>query len=270
MLTTGKHVNHRPDIVLQGVDGPGTHLLIDVKTFDAAADSHITRDATSRTRRRAHTAIADKSRRAEYGELPANMRLVIVVISTFGSLGGDALPFLSDLDLQAGESLPFALLDEASWAVPRFSTFARMALTCAVRRGLAQAIYDKWIRVDEIPGQPGVDDDGLPPGPPLLLEGPPGPSHDALLLLPPPPPGLCLPGALGPGSGPGAGLGLGLGPGVGSGVGAGAGAGVGVAPAAGPGVAMPAAPAGPPLPAFPPIAIPGGASHVAVATRLWG
>ena len=72
------------------------------------------------------------------------------------------------------DSLPSALLGEATWAAPRLSTFARMALTCAVRRGLAQTVYRHWIRTDEIPDAPadGYDDDD-DEAPPLLALPPP-------------------------------------------------------------------------------------------------
>ena len=166
-------IRHRPDIVIRGFDGAGTHLLIDVKTLDAAGATHIRTDHTDRLRLKAHEAIATKSKEKEYGELPSGMRLVIVAISSFGSFGADALPFLAELSLRMADSLPSALLGEATWAAPRLSTFARMALTCAVRRGLAQTVYRHWIRTDEIPDAPadgGGDDDEAPP--PLALPPP--------------------------------------------------------------------------------------------------
>ena len=61
-----------------------------------------------------------------------------------GSLGWRARAFLSALQQRAGASLPAALLDQATWAVPRLAPFASMAVGMAVRRGLAEAVHGLW------------------------------------------------------------------------------------------------------------------------------
>ena len=72
------------------------------------------------------------------------MRLVIFEVSTGGAFGWRARAFLSGLQQRAGLSLPVALLDQATWAVPRLAPFARMAISTAVRRGLAEAVHECW------------------------------------------------------------------------------------------------------------------------------
>ena len=65
--------------------------------------------------------------------------------------------FLADLGKRAGGCVPVSLLDCATWAVPRFAPFIRMAVSHAVRRGLAEAVWRRWQRVvdpaDVIGGQ---------------------------------------------------------------------------------------------------------------------
>ena len=50
-------VLHHPDIILSNFDGPGTFTLIDVKTLDVAAATHIA-EGTHHTRLAAHVALA--------------------------------------------------------------------------------------------------------------------------------------------------------------------------------------------------------------------
>ena len=66
------------------------------------------------------------------------MRLVVLAVSIHGSFSGPSLRFLADLGRRAGGGVPVTLLDCASWAVPRFAPFIRMAVAHAVRRGLAE------------------------------------------------------------------------------------------------------------------------------------
>ena len=42
--------------------------------------------------------------------------------------------------------VPYSLLPHASWATPRTGPMIRMALTHAVRRGLAMSIHTNWRR----------------------------------------------------------------------------------------------------------------------------
>ncbi len=77
------------------------------------------------------------------------MRLVILAVSIYGSFGPDALRFFSALGRRAGDTVPFALLGSATWATPRFAPFVRMAVSHAVRRGLAEAVLRRWRRVSD-------------------------------------------------------------------------------------------------------------------------
>ena len=52
----------------------------------------------------------------------------------------------AELGLRVGSGVPASLLDEAMWATPSFTTFARMARGGSVRRGLAAAIHRYWRR----------------------------------------------------------------------------------------------------------------------------
>ena len=45
-------------------------------------------------------------------------------------------------------SVPYSLLPHASWATPRVGPMIRMALTHAVRRGLAASVHANWRRGD--------------------------------------------------------------------------------------------------------------------------
>ena len=69
--------------------------------------------------------------------------------------------------------MPVSLLDSATWAVPRFAPFIRMAVAHAVRRGLAEAVLRHWRRVadpaDVLAGQGAPPDPGVPPLPPLPI-----------------------------------------------------------------------------------------------------
>ena len=79
------------------------------------------------------------------------MHLIVISISCFGSFGGEAQSFFSELGRRVGGGVPHLLLDEASWAAPRFAPFVRMALGCAARRGMAESIYQLWRRVSPAP-----------------------------------------------------------------------------------------------------------------------
>ena len=74
------------------------------------------------------------------------MRLVFFGVSVFGALSPAATRFLAALQRRVGDSVPGPLLDQATWAVPCFAPFARMAATFAVRRGLADYVRGFWVR----------------------------------------------------------------------------------------------------------------------------
>ena len=106
----------------------------------------------------------------EYGALPPRMRLIPLTVSIGGAFGPEAMRFLADLGKRAGSCVPVTLLDCATWAAPRFAPFVRMAVSHAVRRGLAEAVLRRWQRVvdpaDVISGQ-GVQPAVGPPPLPL-------------------------------------------------------------------------------------------------------
>ena len=77
------------------------------------------------------------------------MRLIPLTVSTHGAFGPEATRLLSDLGKRAGGGVPVPLLDYATWAVPRFAPFVRMAVSHAVPRGLAEAVLRRWRRVQD-------------------------------------------------------------------------------------------------------------------------
>ena len=85
--------------------------------------------------------------------------------------------------------MPVSLLDSATWAVPGFAPFIRMAVAHAVRRGLAEAVLRRWRRVadpaDVLAGQGAPPDPGLPLLPPLPIAAIPGPAAREHFLVTP-------------------------------------------------------------------------------------
>ena len=168
----GAALQHRPDAVIVGLDGPRSYCLVDVKTFDPAGPTHCAADHTDRTRHAAHHAVTRHCVRSEYGPLPPRMRLVVVAVSIFGAFSPAALRFFADLGRRAGDGIPTSLLDCASWSVPRFAPFIRMAVGHAVRRGLAESVVRRWARV---PDAGAVYPALLPPPPaPAVVPAPAG------------------------------------------------------------------------------------------------
>ena len=94
------------------------------------------------------------------------MRLIILPISIFGAIGTPGQAFISELSRRVGGSVPPSLLPHASWATPRVGPMIRMALTHAVRRGLAASIHTHWRRESLV-----AEDEAMPPAPPA--GGPP-------------------------------------------------------------------------------------------------
>ena len=67
MHSSGAGLAHTPDVVVLGLDGPGTYRLIEVKTFDPTGPSYITGASTTATDRDlVHQHIARDSRRGDY------------------------------------------------------------------------------------------------------------------------------------------------------------------------------------------------------------
>ena len=164
----GHPISHAPDIILHDYDGPHSFVLIDIKTLDATAPTHVAAHHTDRARLSAHLAIAADSRRDQYRDIAPNMRLVIIAISTCGAINSEGIDFISQLAKRNDNSIPPALLDQASWAAPRLAPMVRMALGFAVRRGLAAAVYHWWRRSHALVRRPPVL-----PSPMLILLPPP-------------------------------------------------------------------------------------------------
>ena len=144
-------VNHSPDIVLRTAHG--RYTLIDIKTLDVTAATHLATNHTHRQRLSAHADAAEKCRRDEYGALPdipgTHLRLVVIVVSTTGSISAGGSRFVSELSRRTGGSVPSTLLDQSSWAVPRLGPFVRTALAFAARRGLAAQVASLWAHADD-------------------------------------------------------------------------------------------------------------------------
>lgn len=135
-----------PDVVLTDFDGANSYTLIDIKTFDTAGTNHINTNHTDTTRLGAHRAVTRTCIHSEYGQLPPRMRLIVIPISTFGSIGTPGQAFISELSRRMRGMVPTPLLEHASWAVPRLGPMIRMAVTHAVRRGVAASIHRHWRR----------------------------------------------------------------------------------------------------------------------------
>ena len=148
----GASLYHTPDIVLVGLDGPGRYTLIEVKTFDVAGATHLTSSAhPDRSRLTVHAEVARLSARDEYRTnvqpLAPAFRLIHFPISTFGSIGASGQQLLADIGRRVHGHVPASLLPQATWATPRFTVYARMAVTFAVRRGLAEYVRQSWVRI---------------------------------------------------------------------------------------------------------------------------
>ena len=180
MQTEGAGVRHTPDIVLRGLDGPGTVRIVEVKTLDPCAPTHLDAHHTDSTRLPPHPAAIQTSRRQEYRvdgpgamALPPRMRLSFLAISIFGSISSSGHHLIRDVCLAAGRSIPSPLLHTASWAAPEFAPFIRMALVLAIRRGLASAVRAHRSSESDldspVPAEP-------PPTPATPARAPPAPA----------------------------------------------------------------------------------------------
>ena len=82
--------------------------------------------------------------RLSYGPLPALMELVPFVVSTSGALGLHARGLVRDLALRSPSSVPYGLLDQASWAVPTLAPFLRCVVSTSVRRSIGAYHGRRW------------------------------------------------------------------------------------------------------------------------------
>ena len=81
----------------------------------------------------------------------ARMRVVTLVISTFGSLGAQAQALIKDIAKRTNLFVTHSLSHETSWATSSITTFLRSALTFQVRKLVAAILRDH------------LPDDFLPP-----------------------------------------------------------------------------------------------------------
>ena len=150
MKVFGTRLGKRPDLLLKDWDGPGAHLIIDVKTFDPAGATHVSTHHSDTVRLAAHAFLERVSTSvAPYhepgtGKLPPGFRVVIFTVSTFGAIGAPGRAFLAECNRRVGRSLPTSLLDDATWATPSFGPFARMCIGLSARRALAHSLRHYW------------------------------------------------------------------------------------------------------------------------------
>ena len=74
--------------------------------------------------------------------------MVVALQCTFGAIGTPGHTFIGELSRRMRASVPYSLLPHTSWATPRVGPMIRMALTHAVRRGLAASVHANWRRGD--------------------------------------------------------------------------------------------------------------------------
>ena len=139
---------------------PATFVIVELRTLDACGPTRISRQHTDRDRLAAHIHEEQEARRRDYGPLPPGVRLVVVVVSIYGAISAGGHRLLQDLSRHTGGVPPLALLDQASWSACRFAPMARMAITFAVRRGLAAAVRAGWERRRGPDDAPSDADDG--------------------------------------------------------------------------------------------------------------
>ena len=108
-------------MVVQGFDGVGTYLVIDVKTLDPSGDTHRVVSHTDSERLAAHARVERDCARDEYGPLPPRLRLLVLTVSVFGSFGRPAHAFFAELSRRTGGAVPPPLLTSATWAAPRLA-----------------------------------------------------------------------------------------------------------------------------------------------------
>ena len=136
--------------------------------------------------------VCDWRRRAA-APLPPRMRLTVVTLSVFGSLGPEVHSLLSVVTRRFGRRIPTTLLPEVSWTAPSLAPLVRSALGFAARRGLAESVTAFYRRAPVPPAAaapapaPAVPPPPLWPPAPLPLLAPP-PALPALPVPAPAPP----------------------------------------------------------------------------------
>jgi hypothetical protein len=145
MIHRTGHANMRPlpqILILDKLSPPGGKACVFNPIQVESSDVYYEKPSSPR----GHGTIRDEAPATVSGYktcLRADPTPIPIPIHTYGQ---QAQTFLAALSRRVGGSVPFALLDHATWATPRFAPFARMALGVAVRRGLAAQLHATWRR----------------------------------------------------------------------------------------------------------------------------
>jgi hypothetical protein len=117
MLRGGSFLLKQPDIIVPDLDGPRSFTLVDVKIFDPAAPSYADSSAKSaQHRHRALEAAGPREYFAASRRPPprSRMRIRTFVVSSFGSLGTQALGLIKDIGRRTNLFVLPALAHETS------------------------------------------------------------------------------------------------------------------------------------------------------------
>ena len=130
MLREGSSLLKQPDIIIPGLDGPRSFTLIDVKVFDPAAPSYA--DSSAKSAQHRHRALEAAGPREYFGASRrpppgSRMRICTFVVSSFGSLGSQALGLIRDIGRRTNLFVPPALAHETTWATMSITSFLRSA-----------------------------------------------------------------------------------------------------------------------------------------------
>ena len=121
----------QPDLIIPDMDGPRSFTLIDVKVFDPAAPSYA--DSSAKSAKHRHRALEAAGAREYFGlsRRPppgSRMRICTFVVSSFGSLGTQALGLIKDIGRRINLFVPPAFAHESSWATMTITSFLRSAI----------------------------------------------------------------------------------------------------------------------------------------------
>ena len=141
MLREGSSLLKQRDIVIPDLDDPRSFTLIDVKIFDPAAPTYADSSAKSSAQHR-HRALEAAGPREYFGASRrpppgSRMRICTFVVSSFGSLGTQALGLIKDIGRRTNLFVPPALAHETTWATMSITSFLRSAISFQVRKRIA-------------------------------------------------------------------------------------------------------------------------------------
>ena len=135
MLREGSFLLKQPDIIIPDLDGPRSFTLIDVKVFDPAAPFYA--DSSAKSAQHRHRALEAAGPREYFGASRrpppgSRMRTCTFVVSSFGSLGSQALGLIRDIGRRTNLFVPPALAHETTWATMSITSFLRSAISFQV------------------------------------------------------------------------------------------------------------------------------------------